>query len=68
MPKEDVITLEDILDDGTAVVTTDDLAGPNPLAADNLIKAFISALGGEMRRQKRPHAHKKSHNKTTVHH
>ena len=36
----------EILEDGTISVTTDDLAGPNHHAADDLLKELAEILGG----------------------
>jgi len=43
----------EVLEDGTVSVTTDDLAGPNHVSADKLLKELAEALGGTVQIKKR---------------
>ena len=61
----------EILEDGTISITTDDLAGPNHHAADELLKQLAEATGGPVTTKKRSRfglaAHKHSHDHTHTH-
>ena len=51
----------DILEDGTVKVTTDKVSDVNHLSADELLKLMDQLLGGEVTKEKSPHAHTHAH-------
>ena len=52
MKRDNVISFE-VLSDGTITVVTDDLAGPNHVSADKLLKQLFEFAGGATNARKR---------------
>jgi hypothetical protein len=62
----DTITL-DVLEDGTARIIVGNVAGPNHVRADALVKEFAKLMGGDLTVNKNPKAHSHTHQHDHVH-
>jgi len=56
-----------ILDDGTVVIETDKISGPNHIIAEKALDFLAKEMGGETKRERRPNAHTHEHTHDTEH-